>query len=149
MRINQQQFDESTGPPEAWDETYFSYCTFEGLSMEGGAFDGAYIGCTFRGLDLYWGLFNCALLAITTFENCTFRGTSFRTCHFVDCRFINCRFELDNLLAECTFDKCSLTECAFEYCLINHRSPSKRPVFTDTRFYGCTQKACRGLEGKI
>ncbi|MEQ1576859.1 MAG: pentapeptide repeat-containing protein [Hyphomicrobium sp.] len=149
MRIDQEQFDKTTGPPETWGETYFSYCAFNALSIEGGSFDGAYIGCAFTGFDLYWGLFNCAVLANTTFEDCRFRGTSFRTCQFVGCHFINCRFELDNLLAECTFDGCTLAECAFKYCVINHNSPSGRPVFSTTRFYGCTQKGCQGLEGRL
>jgi hypothetical protein len=47
----------------------------------------------------------------------------------------------------CTFRDSIFTECAFSQCDVVHESPSGHAVFANTRWYGCTQIDCTGLQG--
>jgi len=101
----------------------YRYSTIEGFSVNGGHVDAAFLFCNLCELDVYGCIFNLCVFVDCTFENCTFRGTAFPGCKFVDCTFTGCQFIQDNLGGECSFD--------------------------DTRWYGCTQSACEGLDGHV
>lgn len=62
---------------------FFRYCEFIEASLEGGDFDGVFVGCTFKHIEWYWGLFNGAILIDCEFEDCSFRGTCFAACRLV------------------------------------------------------------------
>jgi hypothetical protein len=108
---------------------------------------GALLGCNLREVDWYWSSFNATLVEHTSFKNCMFRGSSFRDCEFVKCQFDGCRFLPDNLGEPCGFYDCVAVECTFDRCEVILESPSARPVFVNTRWYGCRQNESLGLKG--
>jgi uncharacterized protein YjbI with pentapeptide repeats len=148
MLIEHETFGPETGPPRgcSWDGGVFRWCSFAQLDIEGQTISGALLGCELREIDWYWGFFNVALLSHTTFKNCVFRGASFSGCEFVACRFEDCRFVLDNLSAPCTFEDCIVVETVFDRCEFVIENPRRTPVFVNSRWYGCTQRECSGLE---
>ena len=95
----------------SWEDAYFKYCEFEGISTEGGHIASDFANCTFRNIDWYWGIFNVVNFVDCTFENCVFRGTSFPDCKFVACEFSGCRFIKDNLDGDCSFDGAIAYDC--------------------------------------
>lgn len=105
--------------PKGWENDVFRYCTFEGLDLQGKAFEGVLTDCTITESVWYWGLFNTTRFVAVEFRDCAFRGSTFAGCIFVNCRFVNCTFAKDNLNAECKFTDCS--------------------------WYGCQQRGCTGL----
>jgi uncharacterized protein YjbI with pentapeptide repeats len=133
-------------PPQEWEYANFRFCTFENFSIEGHTVDGALLWSTLRRIDWYDGLFTTATIAHTQFERCVFRGTSFRSTQFIECKFTGCRFTHDNLHGFCVFDDCILAECTFQDCAFEHPPPNRDPLFTRTRFYGCTQSGTTGLD---
>jgi uncharacterized protein YjbI with pentapeptide repeats len=149
LLIEHQTFNRDTGRPRspAFEEALFRWCSFSQLEIDGGMIGGTLLGCNLREVDWYWGSFNTALVAHTSFKNCTFRGSSFRGCEFVQCQFDGCRFLLDNLGAPCSFDDCVAVECTFDGCEVILESPSGKPVFVSTRWYGCRQNESLGLKG--
>ncbi|CCD86677.1 protein of unknown function [Bradyrhizobium sp. ORS 285] len=149
MLIEHETFTRETGPPRgrSWDEAVFRWCNFARLEIEGQTIGGALLGCELRGIDWYWGLFNTTLLAHTTFKSCVFRGTSFTQCEVIACRFEDCRFVLDNLQGPCTFNSCMIVETVFDRCEFVVDNPRRAPVFVESRWYGCTQGGCSGLDG--
>jgi uncharacterized protein YjbI with pentapeptide repeats len=148
MLVEETRFTPQTKLP-TWGAAVFRFCEFEDLSIDGNSVDGALLWCQLTNVEWYWGLFNTAVIAQTKFNGCTFRGTSFRSCQFVACEFDRCRFVLDNLASECTFSDCSFVECSFNQCEFVLDSPSGRPVFINTRWYGCTQARCDGLDAQF
>jgi fluoroquinolone resistance protein len=148
MQIDCKGFTAITDSPLWEDGTIFTCCTFRDLTIDGASIDGGLIQCGFQRVDWYWGLFNTAIIAHTKFEDCVFRGCSFRGVEFVDCVFERCRFTRDNLDGTCVFDDCRIVECSFERSeFIAREAPGREPLFTRSRFYGCTQKGSKGLEG--
>lgn len=83
--------------------------------------DSTFLDCTFKQCDFYWTLFNNVLCVNSTFENCAFSGVSFAHCRFVDCSFDGCVFTKDNLGGDCDY--------------------------RGTKWYGCSQSNCTGLDG--
>jgi uncharacterized protein YjbI with pentapeptide repeats len=147
MLIDSEEMNGAPGPLlEAMDGRIFRYCRFANFSIDGSGIEGALLWCAFEKVDWYWGLFNVATIAHSRFEDCVFRGTSFRGCEFVACSFTACSFELDNLDSACTFDDCSMVECTFERCSFATGRPDE-PIFSNSRWYGCTQTQCVGLDG--
>lgn len=149
MTISYATFDSTTGPPKTWDDEIFSYCEFDGLSVEGPFITGAVLWSAFRKVDWYWGMVNTAVIAKTTFEDCTFRGSSFMSGLFTACEFKSCRFVLDNLGGAVSFDGCVFSACIFENCEIIPDPRNRRLVSTNTRWLGCRAANCKGFEGMI
>jgi uncharacterized protein YjbI with pentapeptide repeats len=149
LLIEHQEFNRDTGPPRsrAIENAIFRWCNFSQLEIEGKIIGGALLGCELLEVDWYWGLFNTTLLAHTSFKGCVFRGSSFRGCEFVQCQFDGCRFLLSNLGGPCSFDGCIAVECAFNRCQVVLDSPLGRPVFVNSRWYGCRQNESIGFEG--
>jgi uncharacterized protein YjbI with pentapeptide repeats len=149
LLIQHQHFDSGTGPPRSpmFEEAVFRWCNFSQLEIDAGMIGGAMLGCNLREMDWYWGLFNTALLAHTSFKDCTFHGSSFMGCELVRCQFDGCRFVLDNLGGPCSFEDCLVAECTFDRCQVTLESQTGRPVFVSTRWHGCRQNESRGLEG--
>jgi len=107
-----------------WKDHVFRFCQFEGLSAERVAsIESCFLSCSFERDEWYAILFNGAVFVEVTFTDCVFRGCTFAGCKFVDCELTNCNFTNDNLGGSCTFP--------------------------DTRWYGCKQSGCRGLEGQL
>lgn len=146
--IEHAEFDRNSRPFRQDDQIY-RYCSFTDLNIEGFGVSGPLIGCVLQGVDWYWGLFNTAMVSRTTFKNCTFRGTSFMGCRFIECEFEDCRFQLSNLGGPCRFEGCILVDCRLDRCEFVLENPHARPVFTDTRWHGCTRTRCTGLEGQF
>jgi uncharacterized protein YjbI with pentapeptide repeats len=99
-----------------WDDEYFKFCEFEGVSVEGETVSSDFVSCKFTDIDWYWGLFTLANFVNCKFINCTFRGTSFTDSRFFECEFTNCHFVQDNLNSECDFKGavaygCKVTNC--------------------------------------
>lgn len=86
-----------------WDDEYFKFCEFEGVSVEGKTISSDFVSCTFTALDWYWGLFTLANFVQCRFIGCTFRGTSFADARFFECEFQDCNFTKDNLESDCDF----------------------------------------------
>ena len=150
MLIEHTTFDRRSGPPARPSaDAIYRYCRFERLAIDGMPLEGALLSCTLVDLDWTWGLFNTAVIAGTGFEGCVFRGASFRGCQFNACTFVRCRFVPDSADAACTFDDCSLTECVFDGCEFLPGPAGRHGLFTDTRWFGCRQKDCTGLEGQF
>jgi uncharacterized protein YjbI with pentapeptide repeats len=99
-----------------WDDGYFKYCTFEGLSMEGLLVTSDFVDCSFTAVNCYWGLFSGANFVNCSFIDCTFAGTTFPDSRFVDCSLANCRFIADNLGGNCDFSKTHINGCSVENC---------------------------------
>ncbi len=97
-----------------WDEGYFKFCNFEGLSIEGGLVSSDFHGCTFKEIDWYWGLFSDCNLIDCNFVDCTFAGTNFPGTKFINCKLVNCKFIQDNLGVECGFSETSSCGCSVE-----------------------------------
>jgi len=95
-------------------DEYFKFCTFEGLSPEGGSVDSDFHDCSFKNIDWYWGLFNICTFVKCQFANCIFRGSSFPNCLFVECKFTNCHFVKDSLASDCDFDRAAAYGCSLE-----------------------------------
>lgn len=148
MLIEHETFSPEVGPPRgrSWDDAVFRWCSFSQLEIEGAVIGGVLLGCELREIDWYWGLFNTTLLSHTSFKNCVFRGTSFSGCEFVACRFEDCRFLLDNLHGPCTFTNCMVVESTLDKCEFAVEGPQRRPIFVNSRWYGCAQSECLGLE---
>ena len=149
MLIEDAHFNEDQPPPTPWDwrDSVIRRSAFDALELEGLSFDGVMEGCVVTSTEFYWGLFNCALVAGTRFEACRFRSSSFRGCTFVDCAFVDCRFELDNLGSDCTIDDCLMAACRFVGCSWTTREDGAPRDITRTRWLGCSQESCTGLEG--
>lgn len=146
MPTEYQDYSRKKGPPPEWGETYFCYCQFSDLDIDGVSFDGLMHYCTLERSKFYWGLFNTAAFLHVRFIDCVFPGSSFRGCHFVACEFLRCRFTLDNLGGAAVIDDCTLTECRFENCSFERSSQEDSPLLTPkTRLYGCTLEGCTGI----
>lgn len=148
MLIENETYGGTMLPPNAtdWGERIFRYCTFDDLSLEGLSHTGILQGCTMTGCDIYWGHFNTALISSVRFLDCRFRGTAFSTAQIIDCTFERCQFTLDNVGGDCTMTKCIVAATMLDNCSWQTK-PGKPRSITSTRFVGCTQQRCRGLEG--
>ena len=120
MLIKNVHYNNPNTLTEVLEDNVFRYCKFSMFKCDGGSIDAVFLGCTFSDIDWYWGLFNCCAFIQTKFEKCIFRGSSFPDCKFVECEFIECQFLQDNLGGNCNWDGAKL--------------------------YGCTAKACSGIE---
>lgn len=149
MLIEDALYNEDHPPPmrpNEWRDSVILRSTFDALDLEGLSFDGVMDGCVITSTEFYWGLFNSALVARTRFEACRFRGTSFRGCTLVDCEFVDCRFDLDNLGGDCTIDDCLIAACRFVAASWATKASDVPRDITRTRWLGCTQERCNGLE---
>ena len=100
-----------------WDEGYFKFCNFEGLSIEGQVVTSDFVGCSFKKVDWYWGLFSHCNFINCNFADCAFAGTGFADCRFVDCKLVDCRFVKDRLGGDCHFPKTIAYGCSIESSL--------------------------------
>jgi uncharacterized protein YjbI with pentapeptide repeats len=100
-----------------WDDNYFKYCDFEGLSPEGGHIASDFSSCSFKNIDWYKGLFNICNFMECRFTNCIFLGTSFPNCKFVECTFTNCQFLKNNMNSDCSFEQAIAYACRIENCV--------------------------------
>jgi uncharacterized protein YjbI with pentapeptide repeats len=147
MLIERRDFDQDIDLPLSLiEDGIFRYCHFNGLHLEGPAFDAALVGCVLRDVEWYWGLFNCADILSTRFVNCVFLGSNFTGCRLIECTFEGCRFDLDNLGAPCGFRGCLLVETTFDQCQVVLENPHNHAVFEGNRTYGCTRVQCIGLD---
>ena len=121
MLFESETFSPDAKPFPDWRNETYHYCNFERFSDLTDPVEGSYLGCEFVGCGWYWALFNCAVLVRVKFENCQFDGCSFSSCTFVECEFVGCKFGDDSFEKGCSFD--------------------------ESRWYGCTQSNCTGLEG--
>lgn len=100
-----------------WDEGYFKFCAFEGLSVEGELVSSDFVDCSFKDINWYWGLFSGSNFIGCQFTECVFAGTGFPKTRFVDCRLVNCKFIQGNLGGGCDLSKTIIYGCSFENCL--------------------------------
>lgn len=98
LEFNQQNFTSIN-----WEDDYYKFCRFEGISPEGGHVTSDFANCTFINIDWYWGHFNIVNFINCIFENCVFRGAFFSDCKFVECELRDCSFVKDNLGGNCEF----------------------------------------------
>ena len=101
-------------PTIEWEDNYFKYCGFEGLSPSGGHVTSDFSTCSFKDTDWYWGIFNICNFMECSFTNCIFRGTAFPDCKFVECVFMNCQFLKDNMNRDCDFERAIAYGCRLE-----------------------------------
>lgn len=122
MLIESTEYNSASPRPNVDHGAVFKYCSFSDLT-DGfqASVEADFLSCTFNGVEFYWSLFNSILVYDCTFENCSFRGASFADSRFVDCKFINCQFTPGNIGGDCSFDS--------------------------SKWYGCTQLNCIGLNG--
>ena len=100
-----------------WDEGYFKFCEFEGLSIEGRLVSSDFVSCSFKNIDWYWSLFSGCNFINCDFADCAFAGTGFPDSRFVDCKLVNCRFTQDDLGGDCDFSKTIAYGCSVESSL--------------------------------
>jgi uncharacterized protein YjbI with pentapeptide repeats len=120
MRQQSELFTPNDPPSDSWPTDSFHYCNFELLRDVSTPLEGCYLGCEFLACSWYWALFNNAVFVRTKFTNCIFDGCSFAGCTFVECEFSGCTFGLDSFGKPCSFE--------------------------ESKWYGCSQSACKGIE---
>lgn len=140
MLIEDALFYEDYPLPGDWSNCVVRSTQIDGLVLEGLTFEGIMDRCVVTSTEFYGGAFIRALLTRTRFEACRFLGASFRVWTFA----------LDNLGGDCTLDDCLLASCSFTgstWIARPGRLDKDGRDITRTRWLGCTQSACTGLEG--